>query len=226
MSKFGTMLMAAVVVGFHSHASAVTLFRANLTPEQVIPTGMGVSPAGEPARGTATLRLNDAMTELSYRIQLFNVDVGANVDFAGLALTPDTADDINAIHIHTAPAGSNGPHVLNIFGEPGLSTNLNDNDGDVSITAVGNTVLITGLWTDTDAIGDQNAGGPTKFLSSSLDDLFAGNLYFQMHSTLFTSPDGTGILRGQINPVPEPVTATLGLMGLGVLGMATRRRAA
>jgi len=26
--------------------------------------------------------------------------------------------------------------------------------------------------------------------------------------------------------VPEPITATLGLMGLGVLGMATRRRAA
>jgi len=39
--------------------------------------------------------------------------------------------------------------------------------------------------------------------------------------------------RGQIDPdrglnnnaVPEPITATLGLMGLGVLGMATRRRA-
>jgi len=28
------------------------------------------------------------------------------------------------------------------------------------------------------------------------------------------------------NTVPEPITATLGLMGLGVLGMATRRRAA
>ena len=27
------------------------------------------------------------------------------------------------------------------------------------------------------------------------------------------------------NEVPEPITATLGLMGLGVLGMATRRRA-
>lgn len=32
---------------------------------------------------------------------------------------------------------------------------------------------------------------------------------------------------GPLNPViPEPITATLGLMGLGVLGMATRRRMA
>ena len=31
---------------------------------------------------------------------------------------------------------------------------------------------------------------------------------------------------GDTRAVPEPLTATLGLMGVGVLGMATRRRAA
>ena len=222
MSKLGGMLLliTGVVIGFQNHADAVTLFRANLTPEQVIPGNAAPAndPDGDPARGIATLRLNDAMTELAYTIQLFNVDV------VGLGLTPDTADDINAIHIHTAPVGANGPHVLNIFGMPGIG--LGDNDGDASIVAVGNTVLITGLWTDADATADQGIGGSTKLLSASLDELFAGNLYFQLHSNTFTSANGTGILRGQINAVPEPITATLGLMGLGVLGMATRRRVA
>lgn len=221
MSKWSVMLLVAVMaIGFQSQAEAVTLFRANLTPEQVVPGDADPAndPDGEPAYGIATLRLNAAMTELSYRVQLFNVDA------VGLGLTPDTADDINAIHIHTAPIGSNGPHVLNIFGQPGI--NLGDNDGDASIIAEGNTVIVSGLWTDADATADQNIGGSTKLLSASLDDLFAGNLYFQLHSNTYTSANNTGILRGQVHEVPEPVTVALSMLSLGALGMATRRRMA
>jgi hypothetical protein len=38
--------------------------------------------------------------------------------------------------------------------------------------------------------------------------------------------DGGGFDPGGGGAVPEPITATLGLMGLGVLGVATRRRSA
>jgi len=48
--------------------------------------------------------------------------------------------------------------------------------------------------------------------------------------SFFYSSPGAGVpfvtLRPTALPVPEPFTATLGLMGLGVLGMATRRRTA
>ena len=67
-------------------------------------------------------------------------------------------------------------------------------------------------------------GGATKPLTTSLNALNAGLLYFQLHTFEFQSPNGE--VRGQISLVPEPVTATLGLMGIGVLGMATRRRVA
>lgn len=44
-----------------------------------------------------------------------------------------------------------------------------------------------------------------------------GNMTFRVEGELGTINN---------NAVPEPITATLGLMGLGVLGMATRRRVA
>ena len=50
--------------------------------------------------------------------------------------------------------------------------------------------------------------------------------------TNFTPFEITGIdnvilaINENNNTVPEPITATLGLMGLGVLAMATRRRVA
>ena len=42
----------------------------------------------------------------------------------------------------------------------------------------------------------------------------------------FTQEDDPEPIGGNNTGIPEPITATLGLMGLGVLGMATRRRVA
>ena len=210
---FFGIIVGAFVLSAATHSMAVTVFHANLTPEQVIPNG-GPDPDGESARGVATLTLNDAMDKLTYFVQFFNVDLGGQ--------TPETSDDIQAIHIHNNFAGLNGPHVLNIFGQPG--DNLGDNDGDVVVDPIANT--ISGMWTDADATADQSIPGATKLLTASMDDLFAGKLYFQLHSEAFPSSENTGILRGQIDQVPEPVTAMLGLMGLSVLGITTRRRVA
>lgn len=51
-----------------------------------------------------------------------------------------------------------------------------------------------------------------RFLANALDDVDP-----------LVGGGGTG---GDPGAIPEPLSATLGLMGLGVLGMATRRRVA
>lgn len=50
--------------------------------------------------------------------------------------------------------------------------------------------------------------------------LFAGNLYMNIHSTAFPG----GEIRGQLTVVPEPGTVALGVLGLGALVWASRRR--
>ncbi|MFO1459033.1 MAG: CHRD domain-containing protein [Verrucomicrobiota bacterium] len=52
--------------------------------------------------------------------------------------------------------------------------------------------------------------------------LFAGNLYMNIHSTAFPG----GEIRGQLTVVPEPGTVALGVLGLGALAWASRRREA
>jgi len=61
------------------------------------------------------------------------------------------------------------------------------------------------------AFADAQENSPTNFSGSGFSS-------YDFNFTLIEKPTAPG--------VPEPITATLGLMGLGVLGMATRRRAA
>ncbi|MBL9173209.1 MAG: CHRD domain-containing protein [Verrucomicrobiales bacterium] len=50
--------------------------------------------------------------------------------------------------------------------------------------------------------------------------LLAGNLYMNINSTAFPG----GEIRGQLTVVPEPGTVALGVLGLGALAWASRRR--
>jgi len=62
----------------------------------------------------------------------------------------------------------------------------------------------------------------------------AVTVYMEVHTVdgpllgVYAAYDALGglTLPFRVQTVPEPITATLGLMGLGVLGLATRRRVA
>ena len=146
-----------------------------------------VEPTGSTATGTADLHLErtDAGPRLEYTLEL------AGLDLDGLQTPDNDQDDVTAIHIHSGAVGHNGPHVLNVFGAP------SHDDADLVVDVAN--ARVRGVWDDSDAkVNEANPShGSSIALSDALTTLFAGEIYFQIHTKAVTS----GEIRGQILPV-------------------------
>jgi hypothetical protein len=192
-----TILVAATffIIGLiHAEsAEAVFKFRATITSDQEVANPpvpfQGTS-------GTGVFELNDAMTALSYDITL----VGLDID--GLQTPANANDNATRFHFHAAPAGNNGGIVF------GMKDPNHDLDDLVINPATGR---ITGVW-------DGVEGNGTT-LAAQLSNLFANNLYFNVHTT----DNAGGEIRGQVIFVPEPATWLLCMLS-GVLVIVGRRR--
>lgn len=85
----------------------------------------------------------------------------------------------------------------------------------------------TMFGTFVEVAGNDDSGPGLSAAILNLTGLTAGNTYYvQLDGFSGSSTSDGTILITSVNVVPEPVTATLGLMGLGVLGLTTRRRVA
>ena len=211
MKRLPSMVMCTALCVMSASSLATPIkFRASLDGNQI------TTPSGSSATGFAEFELNEAMDALSYSVSLMGLDLVEN--------PADRTDpqDVNKIHLHFGARGSNGPHVLNIFGLP------SEDDDDLVVDYAAES--FSGIWDDSDAIDpatglpfDQTVGGTTKFLSSFLDQLAAGDIYLVVHTVQF--PD-LGEIRGQLSRVPTPATLWL-LLGfvLAILGMGRRARA-
>ena len=201
MKHYWQSIVAAAVLAAAAPVQAVEIFEAQLDSSQVVST-MSTSTA----TGVARFVLSDDLSQLSYELEL------SGLDLEPVMANRTDANDVDKIHLHDAPAGATGPHVLNIFGLP------SEDDADLVVDFVAESLM--GSWDDGDAIDpntgmpfDQSAGGTTKFLSNFIDELRAGELYIAVH----TIGNGGGVtIRGQLQavPVPLPFTAFLILPGL------------
>jgi hypothetical protein len=199
----------AIVTGSTGRASI--MLTATLTTSQENPPTNPVTSLGDPRPtpfGTATFILNDAQTAMSFTATIFNID------FTG-SQTPDVNDNLVAAHIHAGPAvtpTTNGPVVWGFFGSPFNDTNspTPGNDCTPFTTGVGGTCA--GTWDLTEG----NGAGVN--LSTELPFILSGRSYINFHTT--QNPGGE--IRGNIQVVPEP--STIGLIGLGVIGIGGLRR--
>ena len=96
--SLGIFIAAGVLLSVANPATAVTRFYANLTHDQEV-SNPPVPEQG--SSGIGFFELNDAMTALSYDIQLFGLDLD------GLQTPGNMNDNVTRTHFHAAPAGSN-----------------------------------------------------------------------------------------------------------------------
>lgn len=222
------MLLSAITViaslGMANSAQAASMFfEAELNGDKIVDTAGNPAPTGSLGTGFATLELNEDMTELAYTLTL---------DGLGLVSEGGT---VTRIHLHTGFPNQRSPfHVLNVYGP---ADDLDAEFSNLSSTSV----TVSGVWDDSDFCytdvvigmgGVQTCEGnndTTKYLSEYVDELIAGGLYWNIHTTTV----GTGEIRGNItlapppgqNPVstPEPGTI-LGLVTLlGLAGINSRK---
>jgi len=182
MNKFTAILITTALLALPITAQAITFqFNAGLNGASEVPS------SGASATGVATLFYDDnnsiLTTDDSYSFSL------GVFGLSGVA---------SGMHIHTEPAGVNGPIVVNLAASP------------FSVLNSGGTLLI----------GGTNVLPPS---ASFLGQLQSGLAYINIHTAL--NPGGE--IRGQliqVSAVPEPSTYTMLLAGLGLIGLLARRR--
>ncbi len=210
ISKFTVCFAVAIalIATFNQDvAQAQQRWVANLDASQV------VGGSSETGTAVATFELDAAQENLTYAIEIFGLDLkvvaGDRTEFS----------DVTAIHLHNAPAGATGPHVMNIFGMP--------SEDDAEMVVDFESELINGVYNDADAtdpntgsLFDQNSPFTTKLLSNFVDDLEDGQIYLAIHTA---GQGGNIAIRGQLVAVPEPSSVSL-LLAISALGFGLRRK--
>lgn len=174
-------------------SAAILVFDATLTGSQERPT-----PVNTPGIGTGLVTFNT--TTHMMRVE---------VSFSGLLANTTVA------HIHNGAKGVSGPVWTTTPTFPGFPAGVTsgayDQTFDMTLASSYNPSFLN------NAI---NLGSTASAEATFLAALRAGNMYLNVHSTMFPA----GEIRGQLAEVPEPGTWALMIGGFGIVGAALRRR--
>ena len=151
-------LLAAFAIAGIAVAASGNHFNAPLA-------GRNEAPAVDTgARGQALFSLNEDGTELSYRLIVANIE------------------GVTQAHIHCAPAATNGPVVVFLYGLTPATDRVNG-------------VLAQGTITDANIVpGAANCATPITTLGDLVELIRSGNAYVNVH----TATNPAGEIRGQL----------------------------
>ncbi len=173
------MIIAAFVLARPAEAVVIAVDTSLDFFQEVMPS----NPVPSDATGMASLRVDTETGLYDLTLSVLGITQPELFDVAG-----------SPVHIHLAPAGANGPIVVNVGADGAFSDIL---DG---ATPVGFQLVV-----------DDGA------FTAMIEDLLNGNLYYNVHTEDYQS----GEIRGQII-VAEPIG--IGLFGVGLLGLGLARR--
>ena len=173
------MLIAAVVLARPAQAVVIVVDTSLDFFQEVMPS----NPVPSDATGMASLRVDTETGLYDLTLSVLGITQPELFDVGG-----------SPVHIHLAPAGANGPIVVNV-GADGTFSDILD-----GATTVGFQLVV-----------DDGA------FTALIEDLLNGNLYYNVHTEDYQS----GEIRGQII-VAEPIG--IGLFGVGLLGLGLARR--
>lgn len=166
----------------------------------ILSANFGLSGAQEvPANGSSELGIG----AIDYDTTTNTFDMTLFVVGIPLSELRPTGPNATPVHIHLAPAGANGPIVIDL----GFLASFQQDGLGISLTAMG----VTAGGTYGGVISD-----PATVIQAFID----GNLYVNIHTESFPG----GEIRGQIPRLPIPTPATATLMGIAGLVAAKRRR--
>jgi hypothetical protein len=200
-------LLPVLILCLGSVGYGQTILLATPTNAQENPPANPTLQNGQPrpaSFGQVVFVLNQAQTAMTMEATVFNID------FTG-SQTPDPNDNLTNAHIHasaTVTPTTNAGVVWGFIGTPFNDTNPTDTVVTPFVGGVGG--VVRSKW---DAPEGQNTT-----LTAQLNNILTEHAYINFHTVQF----GGGEIRGVIQVVPEPSTALL--LGLGVLGLASRRR--
>ena len=173
------MLIAAFVLARPAQAVVIAVDTSLDFFQEVMPS----NPVPSDATGMASLRVDTETGLYDLTLSVLGITQPDLFDVGG-----------SPVHIHLAPAGANGPIVVNV-GADGTFSDILDGAATVGFQLVVDDGAFTAL----------------------IEDLLNGNLYYNVHTQDYQS----GEIRGQII-VAEPIG--IGMFGVGLLGLGLVRR--
>ncbi len=177
------LAVATIFFGIINPVQAATLFSTNLN-SSLVPD------VESSATGNAVFLLNDAEDKLEYEIEIMGGIADLGDENSGNKVTKVHLHVIEGDEFRNGEIFDDGKHVFNVY---------TPDDNDLQIIQDDGKVTFKGIWDANDFVPENPGLLDNRTLTSQLGNLFAGNLFVNIH----TANNPSSEIRGIIKQVPE-----------------------